>query len=54
MYVFYLEQRFFGNIHIGNNVMIGANGVVNKRIPDNARMGGAPAHILNCGGNEYA
>lgn len=46
--------KIFGNIHIGNNVMIGANSVVNKDVPDNARVGGAPAHVLNYNGNEYA
>lgn len=32
--------------------MIGANSVVKKDVPDNARVG-APAHILNYNGNEY-
>lgn len=48
-----LGAKIFGNIHVGNNVMIGANSVVNKDVPDNARVGGAPAHILNYNGNEY-
>jgi len=36
----------FGNITVGNNVIIGANSVVNKDVPDNAIVAGAPAKIL--------
>ena len=32
-----------GGVHIGNNVRIGANAVVNKDIPDNCTAVGAPA-----------
>ena len=36
----------FGDITVGNNVIIGANSVVNKDVPDNAIVAGAPAKIL--------
>lgn len=35
-----------GNITIGDNVTIGAGAVVTKDIPDNAVVGGNPAHII--------
>ncbi len=36
----------FGDITVGNNVIIGANSVVNKDVPDNAIVAGAPAKII--------
>ena len=36
----------FGGITIGKNVIIGANAVVNKPIPDNAIVAGVPATII--------
>jgi serine O-acetyltransferase len=33
-------------VHIGNNVKIGANAVVNKDIPDNCVVAGVPAKII--------
>lgn len=36
----------FGGITIGHNVVIGANSVVNKPVPDNAVVAGVPAKIL--------
>lgn len=35
-----------GPIHIGDNVIIGANSVVNKDIPANSVAVGAPARII--------
>lgn len=35
-----------GNIRIGNNVTIGTNAVVTHDIPDNAIVGGVPAHVI--------
>lgn len=35
------------NVHIGNNVTIGAGSVVTKDIPDNATVAGVPARVLN-------
>ena len=42
----------FGGITIGNNVLIGANAVVNKPIPDNAVVAGVPAKVLRIIENE--
>ena len=36
----------FGKIKVGNNVIIGANSVVNKDVPDNAIVAGSPAKVL--------
>lgn len=36
----------FGNINIGNNVIIGAGSVVNKDVPDNAVAVGNPFRII--------
>ena len=33
-------------VRIGNNVVIGANAVVNKDIPDNTMVAGIPAKII--------
>ncbi len=35
-----------GGINIGSNVIIGANAVVTKPVPDNAVVAGVPARIL--------
>lgn len=36
-----------GNIHIGDNVVIGAGSVVVKDVPDNVIIAGNPARIIN-------
>lgn len=36
----------FGDITVGNNVTIGSNSVVNKDVPDNVVVAGAPAKII--------
>ena len=41
-----LGAKIFGEVHIGNNVTIGANAVVTKDIPDNVVVGGVPAKII--------
>lgn len=38
--------KIIGNVHIGDNAIIGANAVVVKDIPKNAVVGGVPARIL--------
>lgn len=38
--------RIIGNIKVGNNVIIGANAVVNKDVPNNCIVVGVPAKIL--------
>lgn len=35
-----------GGITLGNNVIVGANSFVDKNVPDNAIVAGAPAKIL--------
>lgn len=40
-------SKVVGNVHIGNNVVIAANSVVTKDIPDNCIVGGIPARILS-------
>lgn len=46
--------KLFGNITIGNNVMVGANAVVNKSFDDNVAVAGVPAKVINTNGNAYA
>ena len=38
--------KIIGKIKVGNNVLIGANSVVTKDIPDNCIVAGVPAKIL--------
>lgn len=44
--IIYHGACVFGGISVGNNVVIGANAVVNKPIPNNAIVAGVPAKIL--------
>lgn len=37
----------FGEIRVGNNVIIGANSVVNKDVPDNCTVVGNPMRIIS-------
>ena len=39
--------KLFGDIHIGNNVAIGANAVVNSSFEDTQTIGGIPARKLS-------
>lgn len=43
---FGLGVKIFGKVTIGDDVVIGANSVVTKDIPDNAIVGGIPAKII--------
>lgn len=38
--------KVLGGVHVGNNVIIGANAVVVKDVPDNCVVGGVPAKII--------
>lgn len=42
----YPGARIIGDIHIGNNVVIGTNAVVLKDVPDNCIVAGVPAKII--------
>lgn len=52
--VFFAGSKILGNISIGNNVIVGANAVVVKDVPDNAVVGGIPAKILNFDGEQIS
>lgn len=52
--VFFAGSKIIGNISIGNNVIVGANAVVVKDVPDNAVVGGIPAKILNFNGEQIS
>lgn len=41
-----IGAKILGSVTIGNNVVIGANSVVTKDIPDNAIVAGIPAKII--------
>ena len=47
---FGLGAKVFGNVSIGDNVIIGANSVITKDVPDNAVVGGVPAKIIRIRG----
>lgn len=38
--------KVLGNIHVGSNVIVGANAVVIRDVPDGCVVGGVPAKIL--------
>jgi serine O-acetyltransferase len=42
----YAGAKVLGDIHIGNNVIVGANAVVVKNVPDNCTVAGVPAKII--------
>jgi serine O-acetyltransferase len=46
--------KIIGKIKIGNNVMIGANAVVTKDVPDNSVVAGVPARIISNKGWDVA
>ncbi len=52
--VFFAGSKIIGGISIGNNVIVGANAVVLKDVPDNAVVGGIPAKILNFDGEQIS
>lgn len=43
----------FGRINVGNNSRIGANSVVNKDVPENVTVAGAPARIISTKGANH-
>lgn len=42
----YAGAKIIGDIHIGDNVVVGANSVVLESIPDNCIVAGVPAKII--------
>lgn len=42
----YPGAKVIGDVHIGDNAIVGANAVVAKDVPDNAIVAGVPARIL--------
>lgn len=42
----YCGAKILGDVHVGNNVIVAANAVVVKDVPDNCVVGGVPARIL--------
>lgn len=44
--------KILGPVRIGNNVMIGANAVVDKDVPDNCVVAGVPARIIKTDVNQ--
>ncbi len=43
--------KILGDIKVGNNVIIGANAVVIKDVPDNCVVAGVPAKIIKQNSN---
>jgi len=43
--------KLIGGFRVGNNVIIGANSVVTKEVPDNAVVVGVPGRIVSEKGN---
>lgn len=43
---FGLGAKILGSVTIGNNVIVGANAVITKDVPDNAIVAGVPAKII--------
>ena len=46
----YAGAKVLGDVHIGNNVIVAANAVVVKDVPDNCVVGGVPAKIIKRNG----
>lgn len=44
--VMHAGSRIFGGIHIGDNVIIGANAVVSRDVPSNVVVAGIPAVVI--------
>lgn len=48
-----LGAKILGQVSIGNNVVIGANSIVTKDIPNNCVVSGIPAKIIKKDGKKY-
>lgn len=45
--VIFAGAKIIGAVDIGNNVVVGANAVVTKDVPDNYVVGGIPAKVIS-------
>ena len=45
--VMFPGSKVVGNVHVGNNVVIAANAVVTRDVPDDCIVGGIPARVLS-------
>lgn len=52
--ILFAGSKVIGKVCLGNNVIIGANCVVTKDIPDNAVVVGNPAKIINFNGEKIS
>lgn len=43
----YAGSKIVGKVHVGNNVVVGANAVVINDVPDNAVVVGIPARVVS-------
>lgn len=43
----YAVQRYWGNVHVGNNVTVAANAVVAKNVEGNCVVGGVPPKVID-------
>lgn len=45
--VMFPGSKVVGNVHVGKNVVIAANAVVTKDVPDNSIVAGIPAKVIS-------
>jgi serine O-acetyltransferase len=50
--ILFAGSKIIGGVVLGDNVVVGANAVVTKDVPDNAVVVGAPAKIINYNGKK--
>lgn len=51
--VMFPGSKVVGNVHVGNNVVIAANAVVTRDVPDNCIVGGIPAKVLSTDSSDF-